>query len=178
MPAFSQRNAATEVLTFKEGLLSPIAHDLRIRVQRFDVTVEDGEVEGDFDLGSLTVSCARKDGADEPGLLSDADKEKIRLTMLQDVLHTARYPDTHFHARLDTLRDGYIDGELELHGESHAVRAKLVDEPAGVRVSVEVHQPTFGIKPYQAMFGTLRVRADVVIDVLLQGTTIQELLDA
>lgn len=178
MPAFSQRNATAEVLTFKEGLLSPIAHDLRIRVQRFDVTVEDGEVEGDFDLGSLVVTCARKEGIDEPGTLSEADKEKIRQTMQQEVLHTSRYPDTHFRADLGSLADGYITGELELHGETREVRARISEEPAGVRVSVDVHQPDFGIKPYSAMFGTLRVRADVVIDVLLQGTTIQELLDA
>lgn len=178
MAAFSPRNASAEVLTFKEGLLSPIAHDLRIRVQRFDVEVEDGEVRGDFDLSSLVVVCARKDEEDEPGTLSDADKEKIRDTIQSEVLHTSRYPETHFEADLNDLVDGVLVGTLELHGEEREVRARVVEEPAGVRVSVEVYQPDFGIKPYSAMFGTLRVRADVVIEVLLKDTTLEALLES
>lgn len=177
MAAFSPRNASAEVLTFKEGLLSPIAHDLRIRVQRFEVSVDGGEVCGDFDLGSLVVVCARKDQEDEPGTLSDADKAKIRDTIQAEVLHTSRYPETHFEADLNELADGVVPGVLELHGEEREVRARVVEEPAGVRVSVDVHQPDFGIKPYSAMFGTLRVRADVVIEVLLKGVTLDELLN-
>lgn len=176
MSAFSPRNATAEVLTFKEGLLSPIAHDLRIRVQRFEVTVEGGEVRGDFDLGSLVVICARKDGVDEPGTLSDDDKRKIRDTMQTEVLHVQRYPETHFEADLNDVRDGVVTGELELHGEERAVRARVAEESGGVRVSVDVHQPDFGIKPYSAMFGTLRVREDVVIEVFLQDVTIADLL--
>lgn len=177
MVAFSPRNATAEVLTYKEGLLSPIAHDLRIRVQEFEIEVEDGEVRGDFDLSSLTVVTALKDGADAPSALSKDDKDKIRRTIQHDVLHTQRYPETHFVADMNDLdENGVVEGELELHGEERDVKARVREEEGGVRVSVDVYQPDFGIVPYTAMFGTLRVRADVVIEVFLQGVTLKDLL--
>lgn len=175
MAEFSPKNARVDVLTFKEGLLSPIAHDLLIRVQRFEIEVEDGRVEANIDLSSLVVVNARKDGSDEPGTLSDSDKEKIAKTIQSEVLHTQRYPEAHFEADLGSIEEGYVEGELELHGESRDVRARVEEIDGDVRVSVEVWQPDFKITPYSAMFGTLRVRGDVIIQVTLQGTTLADL---
>ena len=175
MQAFGPHNATAEVLTFKEGFLSPIAHDLRIQVQQFEVEVEDGEVRGDFDLSSLVVISAQKDGVDEPGAIRADEKKKILITIQKDVLHTQRYPDAHFTTNLNDLEDGVVEGELELHGETHDVRARIQEAPEGVRVSVDVRQPDFGIKPYTAMFGTLRVREDVIIEAFLKGVTLEDL---
>ena len=175
MAEYTPQNARVEVLTFKEGLLSPVAHDLLIRVQRFEITLDGGRVEADIDLSSLIVTCARKNGEDEPGTLSDADKEKIRNTIQTDVLHTHRYPEAHFEADLNDLDEGQLEGELELHGETNDVRARVEEIGGDVRVSVEVHQPDFNVTPYTAMFGTLRVRADVIIQVTFIGCTLDEL---
>lgn len=178
MIEFSPKNARVEVLTYKEGLLSPVAHDLLIRVQRFAIEVDEGKVDAEIDLSSLVVVNARKDGSDEPGTLSDSDKEKIRKTIQGEVLHTQRYPEAHFEADLHALDEGAVEGELELHGENRDVRARVEEIDGGVRVSVEVWQPDFNIVPYSAMFGTLRVRADVVIQVTLLDTTLEALRDA
>lgn len=176
MPKFTGRNARAEVLTFKEGLLSPIAHDLRIRVQRFEIVVENGSIEAEFDLSSLIVVCARKDGTDEPGTLSDADKAKIQKTIQLDVLHTDRHPWANFEADFDDLQGGLLEGQLELHGETRQVQATLGEEGDHLRVEVNVNQPDFGIKPYSAMMGTLKVRPDVIIAVDLLDTRLDDLL--
>lgn len=178
MADYTPKNARVEVLTFKEGLLSPVAHDLRIEVQRFEIEVNDGRVEAAIDLSSLIVACARKDGVDEPGMLSESDKEKIRKTIQTEVLHTHRYPEATFDADLRTLDDGAVVGELELHGEEREVRSVVEDINGHLRVSVRVHQPDFNITPFTAMFGTLRVREDVVIQVELLNTSLADVLDA
>lgn len=175
MLTFDSNNANVEVLTFKEGLLSPMAHDLRIDVTRFDIEVEDGRVEGHFDLSSLVVVSALEGGEDKPGALSASDKQKIEKTIRNEVLHTQRYPECVFSADLQDLENDHVSGELELHGEDGDVRAEVLETETGVWVSVKVHQPDFGIKPYTAMLGSLRIRADVVIRVRLHGVTLDEL---
>lgn len=175
MLTFTPDNANVEVLTFKEGLLSPMAHDLRIAVTRFDIEIDDGKVEGHFDLSSLIVVSALDGGEENPSALSASDKAKIQKTIRNDVLHTQRYPECVFSADLNDLEEGLVAGDLELHGEDGEVQATVEENDDGVWVSVKVHQPDFGIKPYTAMLGSLRLRADVIIRVRLRDVTIASL---
>src|SRR6202012_2525142 len=78
-PAVPHHDAASAeclVLTYKEGLLSAVAHDLSIRVGSFTVTVNEEPLaaRARFDAGSLRVVSAVHDGAPRPDALSDADK--------------------------------------------------------------------------------------------------------
>lgn len=178
MLTFDPNNANVEVLTFKEGLLSPMAHDLRIEVTTFDIEVENGRVEGHFDLSSLVVVSALEDGEDKPGALSASDKKKIQQAIRNDVLHTQRYPECVFSSDLNDLENDHVRGELELHGEEGEIQAEVEETSSGVWVSVKVHQPDFGIKPYTAMLGSLRIRADVIIRVRLHDITLEALQNA
>lgn len=178
MLTFSPENANVEVLTFKEGLLSPMAHDLRIDVTRFDIEIDGGEVEGHFDLSSLIVVSALDGGEEKPSALSRSDKQKIQKAINHDVLHTQRYPECVFSADLNDLEEGLVKGELELHGEEGVVEATVEETDGGVWVSVKVHQPDFGIKPYTAMLGSLRIRPDVIIRVRLRDVNIATLQQA
>ena len=68
MPTYDSSNASCVVFTFKEGLLSPVAHDLRISVTRFSVLLDGARstVTATFDTGSLLVDTAMKDGGEQP----------------------------------------------------------------------------------------------------------------
>lgn len=178
MLTFTPANARVEVLTFKEGLLSPMAHDLRIDVQDFEVEISDGHVEGHFDLSSLVVVSALDKGEVDGSALSDGDKRKIQKAIRNEVLHTSRYPECTFEADLNGVDKGIVVGELELHGEEGTVRANVEESAAGVSVSVDVHQPDFGIKPYTAMLGSIRIRPKVIIRVLLKDITLEALQNA
>ena len=52
------------VFTFKAGLLSRVAHDLRLRVERFGITREGDSIRARFEANSLRV-----DGVMEGGRL-------------------------------------------------------------------------------------------------------------
>jgi polyisoprenoid-binding protein YceI len=172
MSNYDQSCADCWVFTFKEGLLSPVAHDLRLRVARFDIEVDDTKtrVAARFDPSSLFVETAMKDGVESPGALSAADKHKIGRQIREQVLHVEAYPSIEFRSHDLTLRaDGGYDvaGELTLHGARRPLRARTQLAVGRQELEVRLHQPDFGIEPYRALLGTLKLHADVTIKLVL-----------
>ena len=165
MPQLPDHQVKCWVFTFKEGLLSAVAHDLKIRVESPNVTIDDDRIEVKIDPSRLRVVCAQQDGRDAASLLREADKTKIEQNIRKDVLHIKRFPSIGFTGTATrTSRDrAEIEGELELHGRKRSVRC-IADQRDGKWESrVRLHQPDFGIKPFSAMLGTLKVQADVEV---------------
>jgi polyisoprenoid-binding protein YceI len=165
---YDASSAECWVFTFKEGLLSPVAHDLRLRVGSFWVEVAEGagSVEASFDTSSLSVDTPMKDGAPNPSALSAADRLKIAGQIREDVLHSARYPAAKFRSSSVTARaDGGYDltGELTLHGVTKPLVARTTLALGRQQLELTLHQPDFGITPYRAMLGTLKIRPGVQI---------------
>ncbi|HHH30440.1 MAG TPA: YceI family protein, partial [Polyangiaceae bacterium] len=160
-----QHNAECRVYTFKEGLLSAVAHDLEIDVRRFEVSVadDDGPITGTFEMNSLVVLGAMADGRPAPGTLSDKDKKKIEGNITSDVLSPKKHPTARF--RSTEVSDSRIVGELELNGRKKQIELRR----DGNVVTATLHQPDFGIKPFSAMFGTLKIKPDVQIKLTLGG---------
>src|SRR5688572_26093243 len=118
MTRYDATQADCLVFTFKEGLLSPMAHDLKIRVTSFTIEIDASRaVKATFDTTSLRVVCARRDGVDEAGLLGDADRRKIEANIVNDVLQARRHPEVLFESTAIQARDGgfRIEGRLTLH---------------------------------------------------------------
>jgi polyisoprenoid-binding protein YceI len=166
MPRYTQDDAEALVFTFKDGLLSKVAHDLKLRVTRFSVELdlEGASVSAEFDPSSLVVVTALRDGQEDPKALSDADKQKIASQLRKEVLETDRHDSIRFRSRqLERRADGslVVTGELTLHGTSRPLHV-VTRQEAGKRVAeVEIHQPDYGIVPFKAMMGTLKVKPDV-----------------
>jgi len=167
MPRFDASQAECTVFTYKEGLLSPIAHDLQIAVTRFTVelSLEPLEVRARFDAASLRVVTALRDGQSAPQLLSEKDRRKIEHTIAAEILEAAAFPEISFVSTTATAVENgtAITGRLTLHGQTRELRftAALISN-RHVAEAV-VHQPDFGIQPYSALLGTLRIRPDVKV---------------
>jgi polyisoprenoid-binding protein YceI len=159
--------ATCHVFTEKEGLLSKVAHDLRIRVDRFDVKIEgEGDarsVSATFDPNSLVVESALASGRDNPGALSRSDLRKIEDTIRKDVLHTKKHPKLEFQStRVEDDGDGLrVTGDLTLHGRTRELRLHVRDTGDAWETEATLHQPDFGIEPFKAMLGTLKIKPDV-----------------
>ena len=171
MSHFDAQSARCEVFTFKEGLLSPVAHDLRLEVTRFTVDLDEaaGTVEATFDPRSLRVACAIVGGHDAPATLSASDRRSIEERIVDDVLGAKRHPEIRFRSR-SASRDGdgwRVEGTLALHGHDRPMSVRARYEGGKLVAEVAVHQPDFGIKPFTALFGTLRVRAEVKVRLTL-----------
>ena len=159
-------NAECLVFTEKEGLLAAAAHDLKLRVERFRIRVGAGTtVEGDFDPASLRVVCARRAGRDVPGLLSPRDRAEIEANIAAKVLQARTHPSIRFRSTSVTAVAGgfRIEGLLALHGRERPVvaHARKVGDRALAECSI--FQPDFGIQPFSAMLGTLKVKPRVTV---------------
>lgn len=165
---FDETNSDCQVFTFKEGMLSAVAHDLKLRIGRFAIDVE-GLEEGAprqlsawFDIGSLRVMCAMKHGLERYDTLSEGDKKKIEQSA-SDVLETGRFPRATF---VSTGIDGSrLEGKLTLHGVERSLVVTVHEEGDRRVAQIEVNQPDHGIKPYTAALGTLRIRPVVRVRV-------------
>jgi hypothetical protein len=171
---FDAATAECRVFTFKEGLLSAVAHDLEIRVDAFAIDVDETtwRVDARFDPTSLRVVGAVRNGVVDPGELSESDTRTIEGNIARDVLDAARHPEIRFTSDRATARGDQlaIDGTLALHGRTRELRVNADRAAGGWAAEARLHQPDFGIRPYSAMLGTLRVQADVVVRVTFPGT--------
>ncbi|MCC6999444.1 MAG: YceI family protein [Deltaproteobacteria bacterium] len=171
MARFDATSAETLIHTFKEGLLSAVAHDLELRVDSFTVDVDEAAatVSARFDARSIHVVAAMKHGVKDPSVLSASDRRKIDDNLASDVLDSRRHPEITFTSTRAT-REGTgwrVEGALKLHGRERTITVP-VTEQAGRRIAeVRLHQPDFGIKPYSAMLGTLKVKPEILVRVSL-----------
>ena len=162
---FDENSAECLVFTFKEGMLSAIAHDLKIRVERFSVEVEGLEqgapsrIQARFETASLRVVCAMKDGAESHGSLGDGDRKKIEQTIQEDVLQPRRSREVLF--RSTRVEGDRIEGVLTLNGTERPLTAEARREGGRAIIEVELNQTDFGIKPFTAALGTLRINPRV-----------------
>jgi polyisoprenoid-binding protein YceI len=145
------------VRTTSEGPLAGLGHDLTLRVGRVAVEVSEAG-------GAVRATMA----ADSLELLSKAsarDKRDIEKKTRRDVLRADRHPEilfqsTEVEVREDTLR---LVGDLTLCGHTRSV--ELRGRRQGGRWTAEgtIRQPDFGIRPYRAFLGGLRVSPEVSI---------------
>lgn len=169
MLTFGPDRATCEVLTFKEGLLSPVAHDLLLRVTSFQIDVESAApaVSAQFDAGSLRVASAMREGQPVPGALRPTDAKEIEATISREVLRVSRFPVVRFaSASVSRTGAGYeIAGQLTLLGATRDLALRVRRDAGQLTTEVRVVQPDYGIRPYRAMLGTLRVKGEVVVRV-------------
>lgn len=155
------------VFTYKEGLLSAVAHDLKLEVKRCALDEEADRVTGDFEASSIAVVCAMKDGADQPGTLSESMKADIEKNMANDVLTVRKHPTVRFEST--KVSPTSVEGRLTLHGVTKTVTGTRKDA-GGARVAeFRLDQRDFGIKPFSAMLGTLKIKPEVLVRVSIRS---------
>ncbi|MFI5301236.1 MAG: YceI family protein [Polyangiales bacterium] len=169
MPTHDAKSAQLDVLSFKEGLLSAVAHDLRLAAESFTIThdFEAKTVSMRVDANAIRVACARANGVDAPSVLSDRDRREIDKNLHRDVLDVARHPTITF-ASTSLRQEGdrwSIEGDLTLCGKTRSIRATVGRDGDAWTTEVRLHQPDFGIRPFSAMLGALKIKPDVLVRV-------------
>jgi len=161
---FDAASAECLVFTKKAGLLAGVGHDLKLRVERFEVAIDPESIRGRFDAVSLRVVCASIGGQDAPGALSERDRCEIEATIAREVLDAQSHPWIEFRAGPPVLAGAAasrLEGILALRGRERPLTIDVRREGDRAIALASIHQPDFGIRPYTAMLGALRVRPDV-----------------
>ena len=158
--------ATIHVYTYKEGLFSKLAHDLRFTVGRFEITARGTELTARFDVSSLRVDGSIRDGRLDRGELSESDRQKIRDNML-DVLRARDHGEVRFVGRTSSREPPFaVEGDLTLSGVTRPLSFLLLMRGDRLLADVELTPSLFGIRPFRALAGALRVqdRVRVAID--------------
>ena len=163
MRSFSQ--GTLEVFTFKEGLLSVVAHDLRLSLRRFTIEVDQDRVQGHFSLASLEIDGAVRGGKVESGVLSAKDLKEIRRNMDDKVLHIRKHPEVTFEGRVTSRPANrvQVDGKFHLHGRQQALGIETIVEQGRARGKITLQPSRWGIPPFKALLGAIRLQDRVEI---------------
>jgi polyisoprenoid-binding protein YceI len=165
MPKLDASQVRCHVLTYKEGLLSAVAHDLSIDITKLSIQFDpaDRSIDAVFDPTSLVVRCAMKDGVEKADTLSAKDKRDIEGNIVKDVLVTKKHEEIRFRSKSVTeTGSGYqVSGKLEIKGTSRDVAFDMKRVGDDLEAKVRIHQPDFGVKPYSAMLGALKIKPDI-----------------
>jgi hypothetical protein len=170
MPTFDASTASVHVFTEKEGVLSAVAHDLELAVTDFTITAGEAGVTARFNPRSLTVLHGLKDG--KPGTtFSEKERRDLHANLAREVLPGTA--DLTFSSS-SMMRQGAgarleiaVAGALTVGRVSRPLSFRARAEGADFVAEVRLHQPDFGIKPFSAMLGTLKVKPDVRVRVRL-----------
>jgi polyisoprenoid-binding protein YceI len=156
-------NAQLTVRTAREGAAAKLGHDLLIEVTSWDGTVETGD-DGSVTSATLTVdpnSLQVREGTGGAKSLSDKDKGEIKSQIEKKILQGKP-----ISFQSTDVKGSSIRGDLELNGTTRPVTF-LISLDGAPSASASVTQSDWGIKPYSAMMGALKVRDTV--DVELSG---------
>lgn len=159
------RTAHCYVYTYKEGALSAVAHDLRLHADRFDLEVDRAShrVRMRVDASSLRVDGIMRGERLDPAGMAEDERAKVEEIVRTQILHSDRYPEITLNGWLEDegSDSGTMQGDLTLHGVTRSVESRLRSEDGRVIAEIVLHQPDYGLRPYSAMFGAMRVRAQV-----------------
>ena len=164
--------------TSRDGLAAQAGHDLTIEATRWSGVLE---VKDDLSPAGLEVrvdmdALVVRNGTGGLKPLTDRDRREIAVTM-RKVLASGQYPEAVFGAagfEPGAGGGGEINGTLTIRGQERPWRVRVT--PAGdgrYHADASVLQSAYGIKPYTAFLGALRVRdaVDVAVDVDLSDAT-------
>jgi hypothetical protein len=159
------------VFTFKEGLMSAVAHDLRVQLRNFEVTLDGTNVRGVFDLKSLFVEGPMENGVLHAEKYDDGKRADVAKAMHGQVLHTDDYPQALFTGSATpsgSQGDGFhVAGELELVGHRRPLSFEVRNEQGSYRAEFELKPSSWGISQYKALLGAIKLRDVLRVELAL-----------
>jgi polyisoprenoid-binding protein YceI len=168
---FGSERGRIVLLTSRDGLAATAGHDLTIELTQWTAELEVADDRAPTgltvraDMNSLVVREGR--GGVKP--LTDRDRREIAVTA-RKLLRVDRFPAATFTAtRFDGNGDegGAIEGTLSMAGADRPLRL-TVTRKAGdgaYHATGALRQTDYGIKPYTAFLGALKVSDQVRLEI-------------
>ncbi len=158
--------ATLRVRTGKAGAASKAGHNLLIEVGSWTATlaIADDRAATTLQLSADSRSLNVLEGTGGMQTLGDDDKQSIKKTIDDDVLKGAEIQFRSGRVENgdgDTLR---VTGDLTLLGTQRPLTFDLhATDDGHLSATATVRQTDWGIKPYSALFGTLKVVDEVQV---------------
>ncbi len=164
-----------QVKTYKGGLLSGLGHSHVVRATDFDGVIRFDPKDPKKSSIDVSVPVKKLELADE---VSDSDRKKILSNMHKYVLKTERAKKNEtirfVSTKFDPVEDGFeVTGNLTLAGVTKPVKVEMRVRRGRTSIKTstkfDIKQTDFGIKPFSAALGTIRVANRVSFDIDLVG---------
>jgi polyisoprenoid-binding protein YceI len=157
VPTFDAAAVDCQVSVFVDGMASSFGHDATLKVTSLSVDIgEDDGITADFDASSLRVI----------NDISDSNRRDIERNA-EKTLEPRKYPKIQFRS-VSVVRDGNrarIEGDLTLHGVTQQISLDAHDDGRHWNTKVVLDQRKFGIKPFSAMLGALKIKPNVEVNI-------------
>lgn len=170
MATLGPGDGSIKVGTKREGLASRVGHDLTLEVGRWsaEVTLDPDDITRSSVTASIDGSSFEVlEGTGGAMPMSDKDRADVKKNIAQKVLPSGRIEFR--STSIESAGDGrfVLNGDLTLEGASRPVRLELTQSGDRVSGRTTIRQTDFGIKPYSAMLGALKVAdaVDIALDV-------------
>ena len=167
------QNATLAVHTKRGGAAAKAGHDLTIHVTAWEGTLQVGEDHAatSVELAADATSLRVREGTGGMQALGDDDVANIHQTIDDEVLERR---DIRFRSsRVEHSPEGNrltVAGELALAGETRPIEFDLaIGEDGAIGGTAIVKQTSWGMKPYSALFGALKVRDEVEVVLASHG---------
>lgn len=163
-------NATLSVLTKRTGAAAKAGHNLTIHVTAWEATLElaDDPAQTSMELTVDPTSLHVHEGTGGMQALGDDDKANIHQTIDDEILERR---DIAFRStRVQAGGDGghlRVEGDLTLASKTKPIAFDLaIADDGALKAAAVVTQTAWGMKPYSALFGALKVvdEVDVVLD--------------
>ena len=155
--------------TYRAGLVAQAGHDLTIEATSWngDLTICDQGIPTALEVRVGIDSLAVREGTGGIRPLTDRDRREIAHTARR-VLASDRHTEAVYTATGFEPKDGggVIEGTFTLMGTSHPLRLEVTETgPERYGATTTVVQSAYGIRPYTAFLGALKVRDAVDVEV-------------
>ena len=159
-------NATLRVRTGRHGAAAKAGHDLLIEVKSWEATLDvaDDAAASSLELSADPTSLHVVKGQGGMQALGDDDKADIRKTIDKDVLKkkAIEFTSTSVSGGDAGLT---VNGDLQMGGKSKPVDFVVKSDGGNVTGSATIKQSDWGIKPYSALFGALKVNDELTVEV-------------
>jgi hypothetical protein len=171
-------HAIIHVFTYKAGLLARLAHDLRLTVEQHQLTLQGRQLRGHCTADSLRIDGVPGSKGLDTQTLSTSDKQQISETIRNEILQADRHPRIEFEGEITGSGKLQVRGTLRLRGQSRSIAVDVTRSADRLHCSFELTPTQFGIAPYKALAGAIKLqdRVGITIDVLLEGQNPDTLL--
>jgi hypothetical protein len=158
-------SASLEVRTFREGMAAKAGHDLVLEVTRWQASIEIADEPAAWRIDSRSLAVRSAHG----GVKAITDADRAEIAGIIDTKVLGGLPIVFRSSAVRRTGDGLtVDGELTLAGRSAPITVELdIGSDGRASATVPVVQSRWGIKPYRALMGALKVRDEV--EVLIEG---------
>jgi polyisoprenoid-binding protein YceI len=161
----STTKAGIRIFTFKQGMLSAVAHDLRLSLCGYELDLDGGKLRFSADPASIRVDGVMRTQQLDQTTLDAAARAEIERTLREQILHVQEHPRITFSGSLALEGPAAaVEGALVMCGVAKPLRLSATRGDAGFSGQVELRPSDWGIRPYRALLGAIKLQDRVIVE--------------